>query len=99
MKAEVGKAVRIPGEFGHDYQADITVTTPSGKVYKFIARNLFDVGLVINPLEGGLPFKTEKGWMWDRWDRMDPMTDEELEAYRVASKAAAEEPRLARFRL
>jgi hypothetical protein len=57
--AELGRERRESGSDGYDYAFSATITAPSGKRYQFRVRNVFDVGLVVNPASGGLLINIE----------------------------------------
>lgn len=92
-KAVVGGVKRISGDEGPDFHCDIEITSPEGNTKTFTARNLFDVGLVINPKHGGLinwdPIKGD--WVKETFDKNKgwyniDLSKEEKEAYWIAQK-------------
>lgn len=90
-KVKVGEIKRITGGEGVDYECEIVVTSPEGKQFKFSARNIFDVGLVINPESGGLISYKNGEWIKETFDNKKgwyqvELSQDEKEAYWVAKK-------------
>jgi ribosomal protein L18E len=92
-KIVLGRETRRPGEPGtYDLERTVTVTDSTGHEWRFLWRNIFDFGAVVNPLYhegGGIPSRDVAGnWYWDRWDRdRIYFAEHELAAWQAAAAA------------
>jgi len=85
-KVEKSKVKTVPGLEEEEYCQDIKVTMRSGNAYRFKARNIFDFGYILNPMPGGgIVIRSGGKYVCDSTDGQREMSDEEMEAFRVAT--------------